>query len=73
MLNISKDVLNAPDWAVKQRYKVMEQATWDKFLRNKNLKEKLIATTQQRELINLLPSNFPQNEHTLFWGVFGES
>jgi predicted NAD-dependent protein-ADP-ribosyltransferase YbiA (DUF1768 family) len=45
MLNISKDVENAPDWAVKQRYKVMEQATWDKFLRNKNLKEKLIATT----------------------------
>jgi predicted NAD-dependent protein-ADP-ribosyltransferase YbiA (DUF1768 family) len=56
----------------KERYKVMEIATWDKFLRNKSLKDKLLAT-QQREIVNLLPTQFLKSDDNLFFGVFQDS
>lgn len=65
MLTVAKVIDGPPDWALK-RYKVMEKIQWDKFLRNRGLREKLISTTTERELVNLVNT---ESEENLFWGV----
>ena len=65
MLTVAKVIDGPPDWALK-RYKVMEKIQWDKFLRNRGLREKLISTTTERELVNLVNI---ESEENLFWGV----
>lgn len=47
----------------------MENLTRDKFRRNKDLRERL-ATTQTREIINVLNE---KNEENLFWGIVGKN
>ena len=65
MLEVAKAIDGPSDWALK-RYKTMEKIQWDKFLRNKGLREKLISTTTERELVNVLTTD---SEENLFWGV----
>uniref|UniRef100_A0A7S3NX51 FHA domain-containing protein n=1 Tax=Euplotes crassus TaxID=5936 RepID=A0A7S3NX51_EUPCR len=59
-------IVEPEDWKLR-RLGVMETVNRDKFRRNKELREKLLAT-QGRELVNVVPLEH-DSEDSLFWGV----